>query len=51
MTECPSGGELCGGKLAMTVFYTGVKVRRETHKPEVVDQVRVVFILTVSGKY
>ena len=48
--ECPGGRETCGGKLAIEVFYTGVTVKREMQKPETKEQVRVVFILTVSGK-
>ena len=48
--KCPIGKDMCGGKLAMDIFYTGVKVKREKQVPETVDQVRVVFILTVSGK-
>merc|ERR1719495_1787564 len=34
----------------MDVYYTGVTVKREQPPPEVVEQVRIVFILTVSGK-
>ena len=49
--ECPGGRETCGGKLAIEVFYTGVTVKREMQKPETKEQVRVVFILTVSGRF
>ena len=48
--KCPGGKDTCGGKLAMDVFFTGVTVNREVQEPETVDQVRLVFILTVSGK-
>ena len=48
--KCPDGRETCGGKLAMEVFYTGVTVKREMQKAETKEQVRVAFILTVSGK-
>ena len=47
--ECPIGKDKCGGKLAMNVFYTGVSVKKEKKTPNIVEQVRVVFILTVSG--
>ena len=47
--ECPIGKDKCGGKLAMNVFYTGVTVKKEKQAPKIVEQVRVVFILTVSG--
>ena len=47
--KCPGGRDTCGGKLAMDVYYTGVTVKREQPPPEVVEQVRLVFILTVSG--
>ena len=33
----------------MNVFYTGVTVKKENQAPKIVEQVRVVFILTVSG--
>ena len=48
--KCPGGKDTCGGKLAMDVFFTGVTVNREVQEPETVDQVRLVFILTVSGR-
>ena len=51
MMECPDGRDRCGGKLAIDVFYTGVTVKREKREPETVDQVRLVFILTVSGQF
>ena len=51
MMECPGGGDYCGGKLAMDVFFTGITVKREIQEPAIVNQVRVVFILTVSGTF
>ena len=33
----------------MNFFYTGVTVKKEKQAPKIVEQVRVVFILTVSG--
>ena len=43
--------DTCGGKLAIEVFYTGVTVNREMQKSEMKEQVRIVFILTVSVEF
>ena len=48
---CPIGKEWCGGHLAMSVQYTGVVVVRSKVVPRPVEVVRVVFILTVSGRF
>ena len=47
--KCPDGSGTCGGKLAIDVYYTGVTVNRKGIKTETVEQVRLVFILTVAG--
>ena len=47
---CPDRRDTCGGKLAIAVYYTGVTVTRVAREPESVTGVRLVFILTVSGR-
>ena len=48
--KCPVGRHTCGGKLALEIFFTGVTARRGEQEVASVKQVRIVFILTISGK-
>ena len=47
---CSIGRERCGGANAISVYFTGVYVPKKDIYAKMVDRIRIVFILTLSGK-